>query len=112
MAQPHAASGDVVHLQPLAAQLKASRTTAILKSRQLELARIVLPAGKDLHEHRAPGEITVLCLEGTIEFTTPAGVQRLQAGDLIHLGPGVPHALHAVDDASALLTICLQPPAP
>jgi quercetin dioxygenase-like cupin family protein len=66
-----------------------------------------LPAGKALREHRAPGEITVQCIEGRIEFQTSAGVHWLEPGDLIHLRRNEPHALRAAADSSALLTICL-----
>ena len=82
-------------------------TTALLKADHLELVGIVLPAGLSLRERSTPGEITVLCLEGCIEFTSPIGLQVLQAGDLIHLAGGEPHALHAPVDGSALVTICL-----
>jgi quercetin dioxygenase-like cupin family protein len=36
-------------------------------------------------------------------------MQTLVAGDFIHLRGGEPHALHALEDASALVTICLLP---
>jgi quercetin dioxygenase-like cupin family protein len=107
MAQPHARSGDVVHLAPLADQLAAERSTAILKSEQLEVVRIVLAKGKSLPEHRVQGEITVLCLEGRIAFSTADGVRELGPMDFILLRRGEPHALTALADASALLTICL-----
>jgi quercetin dioxygenase-like cupin family protein len=110
MAQTHAASGEVIKLQALGALISAHRTSALIKARQLELVRVVLRAGQSLREHSAPGEITVLCLEGTIEFTTPIVRHRLQAGDLIHLGPGEPHALLGLTDATALVTICLGAP--
>ena len=48
MAQPHAATGQVVHLSPLADQLPQAQTTAILKAEQLELVRIVLAKGKSI----------------------------------------------------------------
>lgn len=64
MAQPRALSGTGCSVRPLAAQLQDSRTTALLKAAELELVRIVLRAGQRLPEHRAPGEITVQCLEG------------------------------------------------
>jgi quercetin dioxygenase-like cupin family protein len=107
MAQPHTESGHVIAIAPLGAHLRSSRTAALLKAQQLEVVRLVLPSGKGLPEHAAPGEITVLCIEGCIEFTTPSGAQRMRAGDFIHLQAGVPHALSAIDDASLLLTICL-----
>lgn len=107
MAQPHAASGQVVSVRPLGEQLRDARTTALLKADQLEIVRIVLPAGKALREHSAPGEITVQCLEGEVEFSTPEATHLLRPGDFIHLRRGHPHALAARSDASLLVTICL-----
>lgn len=110
MAQTHARPGEIVRLGPYGEQLGERRTTAILKAEQLELVRLVLPAGSGLREHAAPGEVTVLCIEGRIAFGTPAGTQVLEAGDLIHLRAGEPHQLEALADASALVTICLVKP--
>lgn len=115
MAQVHAASGDVVDVRPLGPApdggLAQQVSTAILKSAQLELIRLVLPMGKGLREHHVQGEITVQCLEGLIEFTTSRATLRLEPGHLVHLQGGVPHSLLALADSSALLTICLLPPA-
>ena len=107
MAQPHARSAEVVNLMPLAQQLPGARTTAILKAGQLEVVRLVLPLGKTLPEHQVPGEITVLCIEGRLSFSSADGTVELGPMDFIHLRGGVPHALTALADASALLTICL-----
>lgn len=107
MAQRHAQSGEVVSVLPLADALVGARTTALLKAHQLEIVRIVLHAGQTLREHAVPGEITVQCLEGSLVFSTPDAQHELAAGDFIHLAGGVPHALTARIDSSALLTICL-----
>jgi quercetin dioxygenase-like cupin family protein len=109
MAQAHAAPGDIIDVGPLGAAIAGHVTTAILKSAQLELVHIVLPAGKALREHSVAGEITLQCIEGLIDFTTPTISRRLAAGQLIHLPAGEPHALRAVADSTALLTICLVP---
>ena len=110
MAQPHARSGQVVSVLPLGDALSGARTTALLKAEQLEVVRIVLHAGKGLREHKAPGEITVQCLEGEVEFRTPDALHLLRAGDFIHLRCGEPHSLQARTDASVLVTICLVAP--
>jgi quercetin dioxygenase-like cupin family protein len=107
MAQPHAQSGQVVSVRPLGEQLRDARTTALLKAEQLEIVRIVLHAGKALREHSAPGEITVQCLEGEVDFSTPDATHRLQPGDFVHLRRDEPHSLSARSDASLLLTICV-----
>lgn len=109
MAQAHVQSGQVVRVRALGADLAGARTTALLKAEQLEVVRVVLPAGAAMREHQTPGELTVHCLEGRIEFTTPAATQVLEAGDFIHLRSAEPHALKAVHDSSALVTICLLP---
>lgn len=109
MAQAHAASGDVISIRPVGAMLAGHVTTAILKSAQLELVRLVLPIGKAMREHNVSGEITVQCVEGLIEFTTPTVSRQLGPGQLIHLQGGEAHSLLAVADSTALLTICLVP---
>lgn len=108
MAIPHAGSGDVIDVTPLGEGLRQAITTTLVKSDQLEVIRLVLPAGKGIAEHRAPGEITVQCLEGTIEFQAHGGPRTLQAGQMLYLAGGEPHALKAVADASVLLTILLK----
>lgn len=111
MAQTHAQSGEVVSVLPLGERLDGSRTTAILKAEQLEVVRIVLASGQRLREHSAPGEITVQCIEGRIEFRTPGARHVLEAGDFIHLRRDEPHSLEALAPSSALLTLCIVKPA-
>ena len=109
MAQIHTPSGQVVSVLPLGDQISSARTTAILKAEQLELVRVVLLAGHEMKEHKAPGEITVQCIEGRIEFRTPDATRILEPGDLIHLLSQEPHALKAMTDASALVTMRVSP---
>ena len=108
MAQIHAACGDIIDIQPLGPALRTQVTTALIKSEQLELIRIVLLAGKTMREHRVRGETTLLCIEGEIELATSQATRRLRPGQLVHLAAGEPHALEALSDASALLTIRLS----
>ena len=110
MAHRHASSGEIVDLKLLGDALEQHVTRALIKSAQLELVRLVLPAGKALREHRVAGEITVLCVEGVIDIRVQGSDRRLAAGQLIHLGAGESHAVCAVTNASALLTICLVAP--
>ena len=108
MALPHAQSGQIVSVRPLGDRLADSVTTAILTAGQLEVMRVVLPVGKSMKEHQAPGEATVQCIEGVVEFVTEDGVRQLHAGDFVHLAPRALHAIKAVEPASLLVTLCLQ----
>lgn len=110
MAQPHARPGDVVDVQPLGEALGHHVTTALFKSQQLEVVRLVLPRGKGLPQHHVQGEITLQCIEGLIDFSCGHRHQPLRPGQLIHLAAGEPHALHALEDSSALLTLVLAGP--
>ena len=46
MAIPHAASGQLINVQPLAGKLSEARTVALFKSEELEVMRLIVPAGK------------------------------------------------------------------
>ena len=107
MALQHARSGDIVNLAPLGEKIATTATAAIIKASQLEVIRVVLPAGKEMRQHDTPGEITVQCLEGEVEFHTGSSAHLLGAGDFIHLQAKAPHSLRALKDASLLVTICL-----
>jgi len=108
MAIPHAQPGDVIDVRPLADKLAASKTKTLIKTPLVEVIRMVLPAGKVLSEHKAPGEIIVQCLEGDVTFTTMGEPKKLRAGDMLYLAAGEPHALEAVESSSFLLTIVAQ----
>ena len=102
----HAESGDIIRL-PLGPALGSSKTTTLLKTASLELIRLVIPAGKSLPTHQAPGEITVQCLEGRFAFTAQGKTEELTQGQLIYLAAGQPHSLKGIEDSSLLLTLLL-----
>jgi quercetin dioxygenase-like cupin family protein len=104
---PESRSEEVVRVLPLGERFSDAHTAAILKSEQLEIVRLVLPAGKSLREHQAPGEISLQCIEGKVELSVPSGTHELGPGDLIHLRSQVPHSLRALLDSSLLLTLCV-----
>ena len=62
-----------------------------------------------MKQHQVSGEITLQCIEGVIELSTHDKTLSLRAGDLVFLAGNEPHGLHALEDASALLTISLTP---
>ncbi len=108
MAIPHANPGEVIDVRPLGASLASARTTTLIKSGLLEVVRLVLPAGKEIATHKAPGAITVQCLEGRIAFTAQGQTHELTTGQLIFLEAGEPHAVRCIEDASLLLTLRLS----
>jgi quercetin dioxygenase-like cupin family protein len=108
MAIPHAQPGDVIDVRPLGPALATTRSYAVFKSADLEVIRLVLPAGDEMPPHAVAGEITLQCIEGRIAFTCNAGVRELKAGELIHVTGEEIHGLRGLEHASALLTIALK----
>ncbi len=109
MAIPHAQPGEVIDVRPLGPALATAKTATLLKTGRVEVVRLVMPAGKEIARHKAPGEITVQCLEGRIAFTALGTTRELTAGDMLYLPAGEPHSVRCVEDASFLLTILLSP---
>ena len=105
MAIPHAAPNQVVSVGPLGPDLAATKTWTLVKTEHMQLIRLVVPAGKEIPAHHAPGEITVQCLEGRVAFTAAGRTQELGPGRLIYLTARETHALRGIEDASLLVTI-------
>ena len=110
MALHHATSGEIVDIRPLGKKLKDSISVTLVKTAHLQVFRYILLKGKEFAEHKVPGEITVQCLEGVVEFTTRGRKQMLQAGEFVYLTSDDPHALKGVKDASVLVTIVSNKP--
>ncbi|MGI9027095.1 MAG: cupin domain-containing protein [Burkholderiaceae bacterium] len=108
MAIHHASSGELIDIRPLRNDLKSAITKTLYKSNRLEVFRMVLLAGKEMPTHQVVGEITVLCLEGHVEFTFGQTSRSMREGDLICLSGGTDHALKGVEDSSVLVTILLH----
>jgi quercetin dioxygenase-like cupin family protein len=104
MALTHAQPGEVVDLRPLGPALAEAKTTALVKSKQFEAVRLVLPAGRHIPAHSVTGQISLLCLEGHVTLHAHKDIS-LQAGDWAYLDREAPHSLTAILDSSLLLTI-------
>jgi len=108
MAISHASPGEVIDVRPLGPALANTKTSTLLKTENMEVVRLVMPAGKEIAEHKARGEIIVQCLEGKVAFTALGKTVELEAGQMLYLAAGEPHAVRCIDDASFLLTILLK----
>src|ERR1700730_18086377 len=80
MAIPHARAGEVVDVRPLGSALPSAQTKTLVRAEQVEVIRLIVPAGKEIEEHKAKGEIVVQCLEGRVAFTAFGKAQNLESG--------------------------------
>ena len=81
-----------------------------MRTGTVEVVRLIVRAGQEVPQHTSKGEIIVHCLEGRVAFTALGKTQVLEAGKLLDLPAGEPHALKGIEDASLLLTIVVPRP--
>jgi quercetin dioxygenase-like cupin family protein len=85
---------------------KGARTSVtLLKHPHLRLVLVALHAGKDIHEHHAPGQVTVQVIRGSIRLAVAGREYAMAAGDLLAIADSTPHDVHAIDDSTFLITI-------
>jgi quercetin dioxygenase-like cupin family protein len=108
MAIPHAKPIEPVSVRPLGEGLATAQTATLVKTDAMELIRLVLPAGKAIDRHEVPGEITLQCLEGKVQFRGEATECELTSGQLIYVPASEKRSLRAEVDSSLLLTILLR----
>ena len=107
MALSHARPEDPIDVTPLGARLGETASHALLKTRSMELMRLVLRAGEALPQHSVDAEATLHCIEGAAQVRMPAGECRLEAGMLVLVPAGRSYAVQAVADTSLLVTMLL-----
>jgi len=90
------AAGGIVS-KPL---LDAGRTRVVL---------FTFDAGQELTEHATPARALVQILSGRSEWTLAGAKRELGAGELLHLPPGTPHAVRALEPFTMLLTLVQEP---
>jgi len=108
MAIHHAVPGELIDVRPLGNAWATAQTKTLLKTKEMEVIRLVLPKGKELATHAAPGEITVQCIEGRASFSNSGRSCELLPGTMLYLGAGEPHSVLATEDCSLLVTILLH----
>lgn len=108
MAIPHAASGELIDVQPLGTDLRQTNSSTLIRADHLEVFRLVLAAGKVVPDHKASGAITIQCLEGAVELEAHGRTQILREGSMVYLSDAEPHAIKALEDSSLLVTMLLR----
>lgn len=96
----------ILHL-PEAAQASESGIVSrtVLDTDRLRVTLFTFAAGQELTEHATPARALVQILSGTCEFLLAGKPVALQAGDFLHMPPGLPHAVHASAAFTMLLTV-------
>ena len=107
---------DRAGVLPLAAATQFSDngivSRTILAAGRTRVVLFGFAAGQELTEHATPARALVQMLSGHAEWTLGGEKRTLAAGELLHLPPGQPHAVHATEPFSMLLTIVREADTP
>jgi quercetin dioxygenase-like cupin family protein len=93
---------------PLGDALGSCRTSVLRQYGNLRIVRLVLVKGRAIADHFAAGDASLICLEGKLAVTLKGLTHELRPGLLICFAAGESHAIKALEDSSALLTIATQ----
>lgn len=104
-----ASSYRIVDIRPSEENDTRMKSTILLKTGQIEVVRLVMPEGKEMLTHTAPGAMIIQCLGGRVELTIDDEAYELHEGQMAHLTAHEPHSVRCIEKALLLLTI-LQPP--
>jgi quercetin dioxygenase-like cupin family protein len=108
---PSDTAGVCPLLAPAANVAHGIVSQAVLTAPGLRVTLLHFAAGQELSEHTSTARALVQVLSGRGEFTFQGSARLLQAGDLLHLPPRLPHAVRALENMTMLLTQVTVDPA-
>ncbi len=82
---------------------------ALLTAVGLRITLFKFSADQELSEHSSSARVLVQVIAGSCEFSIEGRPQLLRAGEILHVPPGIPHAVRA-PEALTLLVIQATPP--
>lgn len=108
MALPRPDNAEVFNVHPTGEQYTEFFSRALVRTQDLEVVRLVMPAGSELKEHGVEGALTLQCVEGVIELEACGKRVCLRENEMTYLQAREVHAVHAIKNAVVLLTIVLH----
>ena len=84
------------------------RQETLYKSAGSTIALFAFDRFTNLAEHKAAGIVQIQVLRGKFKITAGGNVHELAAGQMLILGPGVPHAVGAEEEGEILVTVLLS----
>ena len=100
---------EITRFKPDEANVAGRRAETLIKNDRLRVVLMTMRSGITLHEHSAPGPITIHVLQGRFKVTYTGIVEELAQGGLISLDTGIRHEVETLDEGAFLLTIGWAP---
>jgi quercetin dioxygenase-like cupin family protein len=97
-------SAEMQRLRPVEGE-SGRRAKVLVRTARLRVVLVVMRAGAALHEHTAPGPITIHALAGRFLVHVGAEEITIASGGIVSVDADVRHAVAAIEDGAFLLTI-------
>lgn len=110
--EPLVKPGETVDVQELKKSLGGRRNSLLVKTADVEIVHLVIPAGETIPTHEAQGEIVLHCLEGRALVSALGEAIHLDAGQLFYFAVNEPFSIEGIDEASLLATIIVPKQGP
>jgi len=79
--------------------------TLLVKTLNVKIVRLFIPAGQTIPTHEAHGEVIFHCLEGRVSLAALGKTHELKAGQLSYFSINEPVSIQGVEQASLVMTI-------
>ena len=109
MNQGHIEAGEVVDLGTLKPDMDKDASYALIKTSDMEVIRMVVPAGRKTDEHSVAGEVSFQCLEGSVQLHVGDDIKQLTKGSWVFLERKQPYSISGISDGVLLVTILFTP---
>ena len=77
----------------------------LVKTVNVEIIHVVIPAGETIPTHEAQGEIILHCLEGRVSLSALEKTLELKAGQLFYFCINEPFSIQGIEQDSLLVTM-------
>jgi len=86
-------------------QFRDRQVQSVLQRGQSKFVQLSFEPRQGLTKHRAPLALTVVVLTGQVSFTVGDRTERLNASDMLAIGPDVEHEIEAIERSTVLLVL-------
>ena len=105
MAVPLTRPGKVIDLRPPETTQDAHHLSLLVKTQDVEIVQLQIPAGSSIPTYKAAGEIILHCIEGRISLAALETSCEMQGGELLYLTLNETFSIQGIEDATVLATI-------
>jgi quercetin dioxygenase-like cupin family protein len=84
---------------------QARRSVTLVKQGGMSIVLTHLHEGSTIHEHQAPGAVSIHVLDGLVHVHIGDEEIELRGGRLIAFNSGVRHSVEAIEESTLLLTL-------